>query len=366
MRTQPLIRRFWSSAMFIVLIVALGWLPIMLARKLQLPEREVVDSLRATLQHLQMLLLFAWAVQTAWRIIRRHPILQASYRRWLQTTPWHARLPLPLGPVWPSVADLVDMVALSTMAWIYLPLGPLLPLEVLAVSYTILATLALFRTGSAVAVALLIGEAAMIRVHQDPILFSATGALLLAIANVGVVLSLRRFPWGIRDDAWPKFKVGTLERLGPGDPGGVVSVRTAILLAGLLGWWAYCILAVCDLSRTDRANCLLFTQIIGALAGVIRGLAYGGAPPISMWGRLRTGRLILPRYDLVFLGPAATAAVAILLPTVLINAGVSFAAAIGLTATATTLSLLKAPPTYRHWALTGQYRMVFAPLERPR
>jgi hypothetical protein len=293
--------------------------------------------------------------------------MQPSYRRWLQTTPWHVRLPLPLGPVWPSAADLVDIVALSGTAWLYLPLGPLLPLVVLAVSYILFATLALFRTGSAVVLLLLIGEAAMIRVHQDPIVFSAVTLVMLVIANIGVLLSLRRFPWGIEDNAWPKFRVGTLlQRLGPGDPGGVIPMRTAILVAGLLGWWAYCVCAVSDMSRSDRANCVLITQIVGATAGVIRGLAYGGAPPISMWGRLRTGRLVLPRYDVVFLGPAATAAVAILLPMVLSNAGVTFAATISVTAAVTTLVLLKTPPTYRHWVLTGQYRMVFAPLERPR
>lgn len=48
------------------------------------------------------------------------------------------------------------------------------------------------------------------------------------------------------------------------------------------------------------ANLVIGVVAIGRLGIYLNG---GHLPPISLWGRLRTGRLIIPKYDAVFLAP---------------------------------------------------------------
>lgn len=103
---------------------------------------------------------------------------------------------------------------------------------------------------------------------------------------------------------------------------------------------------------------VIWTILAGALlaARLMRYLS-GHRPPISLAGRLRTARLILPRFDVVWVVPAVVVASWWWGPTALSATGLPdawlpWAALFGLMVLAR-----MGPPTPTHWRHTGQHRI---------
>jgi len=87
------------------------------------------------------------------------------------------------------------------------------------------------------------------------------------------------------------------------------------LLIGLLaGWYLF----ASESLLTNPADRVLMVKMVFAIVvlgfSFVRFLVYrdGYAPPISLWGRIRTFRWIVPGYDQVFLAPLCTLLVGIL------------------------------------------------------
>jgi hypothetical protein len=98
---------------------------------------------------------------------------------------------------------------------------------------------------------------------------------------------------------------------------------------------------------------------VAALAGA-RTLRYamGYQWPISLTGRLLTGRLILPRYDLILLAPACIVALGLVAPTALARLGVGAEAAAALTLGLAIAATVHLGPSPCAWNLTGGYHLV--------
>jgi hypothetical protein len=84
----------------------------------------------------------------------------------------------------------------------------------------------------------------------------------------------------------------------------------------------------------------------------------GYAPPINIWGRLTTGRLIIPGYDQVVLAPFAVLAVGIAAWYVplWLEFNPIFATPIALAMM--WWIIWGMPPSLRQWRLTGNHRIV--------
>ena len=80
-------------------------------------------------------------------------------------------------------------------------------------------------------------------------------------------------------------------------------------------------------------------------------------PPISLLGRVATRRWIIPGYDRVFVAPAIAMLLAAALPRLLIEVGVSPAAATFLATAAAVFAAIGIGPTLMNWGLTGNYLM---------
>jgi len=92
---------------------------------------------------------------------------------------------------------------------------------------------------------------------------------------------------------------------------------------------------------------------LGAAAlrfGVYRS---GSNPPLSLAGRWRTGRWLIPDYDTVYLMPLLTLAASIASAVALIVLGTSVAVAAGVTFGLTIVTAIILPPTRARWLLTS-------------
>lgn len=260
------------------------------------------------------------------RVAFFHPVWRPEYRKWLENSPWTCRDPLPVGPVLPRPQDALILAALTLMSlrmpnvsWGTVP-------ALYAVSWLIVSTATFAISGPRpVAYVLCAGFAGILRVvRDDP---EIAGGLVVAMYLLGVVghaFSLRRFrtwdlswgeSWGfdaflssnfesVQDLArnklhgWPFDQLApTLERRRI-----LLSVRQGFWLALLAGWWFDSVMAFSEPGPWQAMTASVWSYIIGINLAAIRVSIYvsGHVPPISVLGRLATGRWILPRYDQVF------------------------------------------------------------------
>lgn len=315
---------------------------------------------------------------TAWTIRkapRYHPISNPGYRKWLRTTPWRPGMPLPLGPAMLVWFDGIVLLTLVVLAHWHLHVTIALPILCMCCGFAIGSLPALARTFGWGAYVIAIGLAFELRLlgiatlfKSLPMLYLGTGAamILAAWTQFAIGQSLRRFPWQKDPSKQAAPTPGWLSMIPP-DCSPLVSLRVAVASSILLGVWTWAVLSFYEgmLTRDQAIMVVAGAALLGAL---IRFTKYYGfyRAPISLWGRLLTGRLVLPRYDYgmlapiaaIIVGPALTLGLQGVLPEALdVAIGVAISLAI----------LLIAPPTFRNWQLTGFHRRIpFANEARPR
>lgn len=129
------------------------------------------------------------------------------------------------------------------------------------------------------------------------------------------------------------------------------------------GVWAAIVVAMLLwLDRTDRdeevmAKMATFATIWIAGTRLVRDIRNTGSP-MNLLGRIRTGRLIIPRYDYVFIAPlfifiVGTTLLSVLRYTFSFPIEWTIGASIG----AVLLLSMAFPPTLRNWRLTGHHRL---------
>ena len=131
-----------------------------------------------------------------YRVRRFHPALKADYLRWLRTTPWTARHPLPLGPVHLVWQDVVIVGMLTAWEVGATPFSSVIaPLVFLGV-YTLALCLPLALTGATrfvYATLFLLGL--VIRLTEWIEWAYAAVLLTYGVAQFGYWRSLATFPW---------------------------------------------------------------------------------------------------------------------------------------------------------------------------
>lgn len=305
------------------------------------------------------------------RAERFHPACKARYRQWLALTPWTPDKPLPLGPValtWPdalfAVFATLCFYGTAGMAgdlmWILLPAG------VLLTAYLVGALLWLFATGRREGLVVTWGLAVLFLPGVPFVWLSALVVGLYLLSYRAYRMSLPAFPWGLDDAKKPKAVGGwPLGFVGPSQ--GEPESRGARLLgrwrvAALAGWWIFCVLSRMNEEGAlalppTRENVLVICAAIGEFVALIRWVTYCGFyhSPISLWGRLRTGRLIIPGYDRVLVPIAIVAAVGIALPVFLYALGASVPLGAAVCACIIFGLAVSLPPSMIEWRTTGKY-----------
>jgi hypothetical protein len=309
-------------------------------------------------------LALAYAV---YRLAAFHPALRPDYCRWLSSTPWTSRIPLPMGPPHLVLQDVLMLGLIVAAGWPRLQWLSLVSVQVFLFAYLMGLGATHFLTGERLrAYAVALGLGFMGLGVLDLRLFLVAGAGTYALAYLGLRVSLARLPWegsvispllGTRAArqplGWPYDRLGPLTR-------GPVPLRDALLTGALAGWWFfaghYHFRTLPDAAGNQNVMYLVFLG-----AGVLVRLALycdGHVPPISLMGRLMHGRWIIPGYDQVFIAPLLAGLVAVAarfasasteIPPIVVTS-VAFAL--------TWSILLGVGPTLQAWRLTGNHRIV--------
>jgi hypothetical protein len=321
-----------------------------------------------------VLVIAALALYGAFRVVAFHPLFRPEYRKWLMLSPWSYRRPLPMGPVFPTLQDLIALalaVVIMHGTYIELRVGAV---AAFTISYVVFACLILFSTRIWIEGYLLaFGLGLTIRLdawRSDAAMVVL--ALLFPVALVGLWRSLTWFPWDERVEKIGKkmasiqgqqaMLVGTgwpFDHLNPQRKHAGIPTRHGVMISVLLGWWFYAVQSAGPLHDPDFRDGVAFVFIIlcGAFSAA-RFLFYCGGywPPISIWGRLWTGRWIIPGYDYVFVAPLCALAamlIGIFLPRGPFSPGLVLAPFLTLVA----LACLTMGPRLERWRLTGDHRI---------
>jgi hypothetical protein len=327
-----------------------------------------------------MVLVLGCLCYAGFRIFYFYPVCNHPYRRWLETTPWNSRKPLPLGPVHLVWQDGVVLLVMALLAYVQAPdLNPLQLLTTFLVAY--LTALAVnFRPVRqwALFYGVAFGLGLVVRLWHHPWAAAAIAVLLYPLAYAGLRRSLASLPWDLswQEEIYRKLSAqrkGSLsgeadtlgwpfERLRPKAPiwtSGILT-RDAILASILAGWWLYAVASL-PADPIVRRGIALAVHIgaVGLLSSLLL-FAYctGNMPPISFWGRLWTFRWIIPGYDKVFLAPLAVLLIGAWLPVVGVAHGLEYEVAVPLSLSLALVAGLNIGPSLLNWHLTGQHRLV--------
>jgi len=307
------------------------------------------------------------------RAIAFHPLFRPEYCKWLELTRWTDRKPLPAGPIHLVVQDLVVIGLLLALMHTW-GMAILQAILAFAFVYQLLLVIPLWVTGlrwRSYAILFVLGAA--IWQSQNAAAVVTIVAALYPFTYLSLRRSLERFPWQL-PDWWPRLEVkpdATREDRKPGRkylgwpydllqplrPRWRIRLCDGTAASVLLGWWVYAGLShVSDFER-DSPLPLAWFLIFGAIAW--RAVLYCGNYwwPISLWGRLWTGRWIIPRYDRVLVAPILALAVLFFGPVVMrfLHVGIPLQAAV--TVALIAWILMNMGPKLIVWQLTGGHRI---------
>ena len=325
-----------------------------------------------------VVLQLAMIAHAIFRLGRFHPACNRSYAGWLRLSPWTPDKPLPLGPIYPVWQDVVVVGIIAATAKWHAGVDPTIAPLAFGFGYLASMTLLLARTGRWVAVT------ALGFLWPALMLPSVKGWLQVVIVLAMVVLtwvghrySLRAFPWpwvplqvpaaetsllqmnisipSLNQQQLRTTAVGwPLASISPKFDCPSISLRTALGISAVVSWWLYCLL-----TRSSEDPLLPETIVwLGMGASFFRLLFYCGsaASPLSIFGRLALGRLIIPRYDIIFVTPMAVVLIALLGAIFLRRTGSISVATVTALAGIVGFTLLSGGPSLRSWLLTGDHR----------
>jgi hypothetical protein len=318
-----------------------------------------------------------------YRLWRFHPACNSAYAAWLKTSPWTPQKPLPLGPVHPVWQDVVVLGAMTLFAQWYAHVDPALPVIVFGLVYLFAMTLLLAVTRTWIP-CLLLGF-----IWPAPALPMMRGwptlgilAALVAVIWYGHRKSLHAFPWKRTELNRPESRganqrksIGEIEIrvdglsntpavrnpnlgwpflwLSPKFECNSVSSSTSFFVSALIGWWTYCAIVGFEIPSSPAAI-LLFA----AMAAMVRFAIYcsGLGPSFNLWGRLVTGRIIVPGFDQFVVTPLLVLALAIAGGVAIRHSASCYPMASACVVGLICFALLAGGPTMRKWMLTGQHR----------
>lgn len=309
------------------------------------------------------------------RVRRFHPIFDPEYRFWLWFGPWTPAKRLPLGPVHLVPADVALVAAGVAAALPYYGLAAsLFVAKFFLFAYVFKLMVALFRTGESLAAyAVWFGLGALVLYWSADAPFVISAVATYCAGMVGLRRSLRGFPWfecapSVR--VWARASVGLAASgrayygwpfayLTPGGDNLSLPGRHGAAIALLCGWSVYA--ACCQLTELFSVMICLLLPLMAASGAAFRLSMYRVGeyrPPISLAGRLQTGRWIIPSYDRVFVAPLLAPVVSILLWVVLLNCELPPILGATTGVCLVLLILLTAGPDRPTWLLTAPSRMV--------
>jgi hypothetical protein len=314
---------------------------------------------------------FTAAIYGFFRAIYFHPAENRHYGRWLKASPWRLPDPLPLGPlnlVWQDAL----IVALLTALFPGGSVWRLYVASLFLVAYSFSISFSHWRIGIDWVIlinAFLAGV--LMLVILSPIKVLVVAAFACVVSHVGTRQMLRMFPFHSRIQEWLKLSPQSTDReASAGWPLSTIehgrwswsmSHARAACVALCVGWLQFCLqFQFRDLPKLANVYMTLYLWVvIFFVLGRLWLYCMGYAPPISFLGRLATGRLVIPGYDIVLLAPLVTAVVAYVLPEILAAVGMHPSTVFPVSSSVVAWLALALPPAREAWHLTGHHRVAY-------
>ncbi len=311
---------------------------------------------------------------SAWHGVLRgllfHPFISSEYVLFLALSPWKWGKELPRGPVhlvWGDVAVMSLVTGLSFLSTQYMPL---LPVAVFLATYLFLLGWFFWKTGPRWVIAIWSFIAPFaVYPHKNPNIAVLVLVFMYVFGYLGLRCFFKGFPWNtsfwksdpaqeMRDRAiaqhtgWPYRKLNINTSIN-------ISVETAVVLSIIVTWWLHVVLWL-----DGETVSYEFIVLCAVFIAMIRLVVYVGCPrfgcyrpPISFWGRIFTGRLIIPRYDHVFICPICILLAGIFAPRLFVRMGVTAGLNAELTLFVISVLALGMPPNLKKWRLTSASRI---------
>lgn len=324
-------------------------------------------------------ILFLAALAMAYGVFRVaafHPVFRKEYREWLELTPWNWRLPLPIGPVQLVWQDVLYVAIMTALMFLHEDANWLMVPSAFFCGYFAAMVLALLLTGQPRhAYALTFGMGGVVFFIDVPLAVAVLLASLYGVVWQGLIRGLKQFPdWKLEGFEGQPFLQGSqqkmldamrnrilgwpFERLGPQRDMFWLSRGWAVAVAVLAGWWV----AAAGSRAPPQLEFLLVagTGQFGMFLATGRLVTYvwGYAPPISLWGRIRTFRWIIPRYDTVFVAPVWIVLMILLAGYVVTGLRTDPRVVAPVLMAAQVFIAFGFPPSPIEWRLTGAHRIV--------
>lgn len=300
-----------------------------------------------------------------------HPIFQNDYREWLAQTPWSHEKPLPRGPVYLVAQDFLILCMISSLSYFHDPELWLITPSLFLIAHSLMCLMSFILTQEyryAYVITFLLPS--LLYLYESPGLSFISVAIIAIISHWGLRKAMRTFDkWSGEQNhflqtnsqlakemrlknilGWPHDSMGPIS--SPKNP----TLGWAIALALQAGWWSFSVI----LQISDRPEFL--SLIIGIGIGLwvcsfiptSRCLS-GHAPPINFWGRMRTGRWIIPSYDKIFLSPLVVSCCLTLATCMTLYFPQSLAIIFGVAATFYVFFTIYFTPDLDEWRLTGNH-----------
>ncbi len=306
-----------------------------------------------------------------------HPALNSNYRYWLATSPWSSGKPLPLGPVHLIWTDFIIIAILTLLAFLEKLCNPLWnefsplkqdfflagPAIAFMLTYIVILLYAHFICKQyKFSFIILFGLGFLVYPHRNPFIALGVLFLLYGICYWSYRSYMKQFPWNT--DFWNTDPIGTwlLNAKKEGLIGWPFHIRkdacisnlTALSISILITWWIHVFNSLAKNDSISFFSPALFTVLSIVRLGIYADLCRS---PISLWGRIRTGRWIIPGYDQIFVAPLCILLTGICFPCVFITLGLKPPYYAELTIFLMIYMSLALGPSLKKWLLTGQYHL---------
>jgi hypothetical protein len=317
---------------------------------------------------------YLYVVATIYAIFRAvyfNPVENSTYGRWLIDSPWRYPDRLPLGPLHLVWQDVV-------LVGLFVILFPRSDYDVLRLTtsfllaYSLCITATLGRVGIywPVYMNVALFGVFLLAVFDSTFLLLVTLAMYCA-AFIGQRQMLSAFPFS--PEVRERLRLGS-QRQETNVPAGWpvppnlreryswrISQWNAAGVSSAVAWLSYCALHHFrhQSDMVEPAIGLYLYLAIGFIGGRLWVYLWGYLPPISLLGRLFTGRLVQPRFDYVYVAPLAATVAAIAIPWLAKHLEVPFGCAYPIASGVVVWLCLALPPRREDWIYTGGHRISY-------
>ncbi|HNO77100.1 MAG TPA: hypothetical protein PKN33_03485 [Phycisphaerae bacterium] len=382
-----ILRRTFPCRLFVAAVVlyALPSLPMILEGRPLVVETE--DGLQSTDQLRAQLAIAFCALYGFLRACAANQRTNDGYYKWLKTTPWRPGMAFPICVPYMHLywADAM-LVGFFFMAELFNPMGSELKLIIaLLLPYIIVQLLQLGNAARGWYVYFVVmGLGLVTQVWSNVYVTSAVLGLLYLVVVKGQRSSFADFPFAedLEDRTRSMQEALEVKLLRSQEIRALKNARDTtsstafnelsahrsdpasmlfkMAFAAFVGWWTFIILEAVDSQNLYRHSLMIVLPVMVGPSWLYSALSPSFAkPPISIRGRIQTGDLIVPRYDIVFLSHFISAVVLVGLLGLGNALGAIAPWYVATCCTVYVLCLMFCPPTSNTWRFTGQFHNRF-------